>query len=171
MRLKAVSTQRNNPAPNETKQQKIYQTLKIKNPESPNHPPIRNSGPALSTTCNIRGKWSGVRRAQLYDGTCLNPPSIHNTTLTTAPQDPSFTGSRHTMPRVCGATKPGDGTRHGTRKRTTPLPSVPHHSTTSHTCSAKKSEGRTRPVALERTGEAPQYKYPSPAPLQLPGNP
>jgi hypothetical protein len=65
MRLKALSQ-----APPEitrhpmtTKQPKRYQNPKISNPEPPNHPPIRNSGLAPSTTCNIREKQGGVRRA------------------------------------------------------------------------------------------------------------
>ena len=89
----------------------------------------------------------------------------------TAPQDPSLTGSRHPIPRVCGATKPGDGTHHGARRRATPLPSGPHHSTTPHTCSAKKPGDGARPVALERTGTTLPYKYPSPPTPQFPGNP
>jgi len=96
MRLKALSQ-----APPEitrhmtTKQPKRYQYPKIYNPETPNHPHIRNSGLAPSTTGNIRGKRGGVRRAQLCAGTCMNPPSIHNTTYTTVPQYPSSIGSQH----------------------------------------------------------------------------
>ena len=108
-----------------TKQPKRYQNPKIYNPKPPNHPPICNSGLAPSTTCNIRGKQSGIRRAQLSAETCLNLPSIHNTTYTIVPQYPSSTGSQHPIPRVLGATEPGGGTRHGARTRVAPLHRAP----------------------------------------------
>ena len=80
---------------------------------------VRPSRASHGKTKAGRGKaWA----TELNAGTCMNPPSTHNTTCTTASQYISSTGSQHPIPRAWGAIEPGGMTHPGASKRAAPQP-------------------------------------------------